>query len=177
MRRLARRLFTFPSTASLLICVAVCVVWVRSYFMIERVGRHHYTPGIDSEAHDVKLMVTWGIAVLYEADDPGCHFSDVCWEWERWPASPRQLVGHQPPILRAIGIGWTRQHTVLTGSTYRDVQVRLALPASVSALAAVLFAGRRWRATRSTPGLCPACGYDLRASPERCPECGPNTGD
>jgi hypothetical protein len=55
----------------------------------------------------------------------------------------------------------------------RDLYVplwQLLLPALATPLVIAAHIARRRRGVRA--GLCPSCGYDLRASPDRCPECG-----
>ena len=46
----------------------------------------------------------------------------------------------------------------------------LALPAALLPALRMRSRVRSWR--RRGPGLCTACGYDLRATRERCPDCG-----
>lgn len=68
---------------------------------------------------------------------------------------------------RLLGIGGG-----MAPSGARYVNIPYWLPAGLFVLwPAIVIPGvlRRRRASR---GLCPTCGYDLRASPDRCPECG-----
>ena len=61
----------------------------------------------------------------------------------------------------------------MPGLTAQDVRIPYWLLATAAGVLPALWVWRRSRDGRlRLLGLCPACGYDLRATPGRCPECG-----
>ena len=60
---------------------------------------------------------------------------------------------------------WDRSVTCLWGLPYWKLFLLLAA-------GPLLWACHRLLPRRRPAGLCPRCGYDLRATPGRCPECG-----
>ena len=88
-------------------------------------------------------------------------------DYFRLPTSKRWSNGfgfafRSENIMGSPTLGWA----VTTSVPYWFVVFLLLIPAPL-----VLRASIR-RRTRAARGLCPHCGYDLRASLDRCPECG-----
>ena len=135
----------------LLLAGAAAVAWVYSYCCYDTVG---FWP---SPAR----RVAYGVL---------SHHGTVCFVKvaegdvvSRWKWLHRRS---RSPELRLRGVGgflFRRERgETLGGVPYRVLCLLAAAPALALA---------RRRRPRG-PGLCPACGYDLRATPERCPDCG-----
>ena len=152
-----RRLSTLASAASLVLCVATCVLWVRSYRTWDNYGWDHAGGHrqLTSSAGELVVFVMPGAT-------PGTY-----------------STGHTAfPALDGGSLGERVVPGVTTYSEPSFWSVAVAdwlVCAALGAAGAPLFVRgwrRRRRRRRASTGRCPACGYDLRASPDRCPECG-----
>jgi hypothetical protein len=161
-----RRLLNVLTVLSLLLCVAVAVLWVRSGWVSDAVL---YGNG----AGEYGVQSLRGVVVVAVTNRP---HAPRTLRVDRFGALPPQSVPNR------LGFGYRVQDVPLPPSSALDPppvvhQRMLVVPlwfvvAVLGCLPACRFyvAYRRQRIRKL--GLCARCGYDLRATPERCPECG-----
>jgi hypothetical protein len=201
MRRLARHLLTVCTALSLVLCAATVALWVRSYHVAdlvfwvfeadaaERPVRRFvlYSGGGGVSANAVRSRYQYvdvpapavrrvNIVRHVAESDPESPTPPtgrgVTRRFDRWGFGAYRAVystfvdeQYQPfdfgPPLRAM--------TETTDVWYAPHASLVVLTATLPALRLLgLLRARR----RHGRGLCPTCGYDLRATPGRCPECG-----
>ena len=176
MRRLARHLFTLCSAASLLVCLAAAVFAVRGIWRSDWVNyAGHRNSVMAASIGSTGWYTYWADATI------GVHG----WHAGSDPATAPYFQMPPADHLHLLGLSLVRgrtapsQNSPLGGNRF---YMTLMVPHWMLALAAAVLPAfwlRRHRRHlgRLTRGLCPACGYDLRASPERCPECGAERAD
>ncbi len=169
-----RWLFNLLALVSLLLCVAMALAWVRSYFVADtltsvspdrslrrrvalargRVWYQHINllPG-------TRAIIPSRVYIAGNIDDvanqsplPGIETAGF--EVGQYVARTNRPVWHERRVIVPL---------------YALVLLSAALPIAW-ALAERRAAGRTQK--RLKLGLCLQCGYDLRASQDRCPECG-----
>jgi hypothetical protein len=183
VRRRARHLFTLCSIVSLLVCVLVCVLWVRG------AGFHIWDAGsvcgkgfaIYFGSFDNIVSLSCSVNREQAIDDPfEVDVDSRRIDPAQWAAREKRF---RPTAEHwrwgALGFGLSIGHPSKVHPNGRWVPVRLEVPHWALLIAGVLLTAAMrsgyWRTIRGewlAVGRCSRCGYDLRASPDRCPECG-----
>jgi hypothetical protein len=161
-----RHPFTLAAAASSALCVALIALWLRAQFgdalWVRVVGHSLVLYGADGptslSAPDYFFDPTPGEGAVYEG-----------------PSGLLRLLRGGRLTARRSGFAGVEVYADAASATptFRVVVVPVAYPiALTAALPVAWLASRVRRRRRAAHGHCPACGYDLRATPDRCPECG-----
>ena len=189
---MTRRLLNLLTALSLLLCAAVCALWIRTYLTrdwLSRTNLRHGEPFYSVSqwavqtsmgrisVHYARLrLATRGPAVYFDNPRP----PGVSWVYQRSaPVDARPPYGVANTFIFRLGFYTKGASTAgsfdpgdrMKGRTLMFPLWLLAAAFGVLPAARLcLYARRRGRPR----DLCPSCGYDLRATPGRCPECGAN---
>jgi len=193
-----QRLFTLLSSLSMLMCVGICSLWLRSYSMADSVSATSKQNFVrfNLETYVVRFRslraTTWrGSAELSDdistwpmslqgsgsaGGQAGAPLPTPGYEFKRTSNRFDGRLNLQPQrSWTPIAVTFAEDKLQLGGATHRAVAVRFYLwpVALVGMILAIAWLSTAWHRRRLRAlGYCKQCGYDLRATPDRCPECG-----
>jgi hypothetical protein len=193
-------LLTLLAAASLMLCVVLCALWVRSHWVYAQYDTYRRTSSVvERRGNGLVARHTWQHAT---AASGGMQLRVMSSEEPAWPAAtPRPWFTHaewanaaamQYPVTSNTPLGlkanfhragvqlvvadYNGPDQLARTVNYRELSVTtpfwLLVLLSLIPPALWLAARRRRQRLAIAAGMCPQCGYDLRASPDRCPECG-----
>ena len=179
-----RRLFIILSALSLLLFVAVCVLWVRSYWIADSIGIWFR----DDSAETYHLAVSEAGLLRYRIEitktpatgDADAHARSLHLDRYVVASYPPRTdnptvvgVGEAVPIwLWRLGFNYATPFPSWNSEVYGATCPHWFPALLLVGMPAGCLVRRARRRHRAHAGVCPACGYDLRATPGRCPECG-----
>ena len=168
MKRLRRFILNALTVMSAVLCVGGVGLWVRSYWVEDKVER---TTG-DKMMDQQWVTSEWGEMYVgtmrhgwhylgLRPPEPGIHH-------ESFPASARSADA----LPGFLGFGKLPDDLVRPEAHFIIVMPDWFLTGLFAAMPAAYLIRRVRRRRKPLPGYCQTCGYDLRATPDRCPECG-----
>jgi hypothetical protein len=146
----------------LALCLAVAILWLRSYLPETLLWESH-------AGRVLVIGVSQGRAVAHASRD-----QQTVDQYVGYLMNPQFSPNISPREHRLLGFYYAHgEDPGNPAGPFRIVGVPYWFLFTVVAVPTVLLLRRHRLATRRrAANLCPACGYDCRATPDRCPECG-----
>jgi hypothetical protein len=160
MRRVRRSILNALTAISLLLLLATLVLWVRTDQFADQLEYRGPDTSYSLTAHSSGIVYIQFRHHIPVSLEPG---QMVSTDWrERWHYD-RVNQGYK-------GNGFIFQKSA--AFEFYNFGLPYWLILIMTALLPAARLTSRLRGKRHRSGLCPQCGYDLRATPDRCPECG-----
>jgi hypothetical protein len=180
VKRLVRHLFTVGCVLSLLLGVAICIIWFRSYRMSEQINWSNDRGWRAIRSAEGSIVISMLIAdwsnrpdlfhgPQYETDLPNPPFNYLMLLGGNWDDRNFNWEWH--------GLSWHHKRNTRQQTMHAQAFIPCWSVVALTMLPPLAWSGARLRSRArrrrlKLMKLCASCGYDLRATPDRCPECG-----
>ena len=166
---MGRWLYKIAFIVSMVLCIGLCVAWIRSFWVADAWGWSSGKRSVQCGFAGGRLRLDTTLLGEDGGQWPGSSLAHV-----EYKASMDPPTHRLPARLGNLGFAYERRSQPHNYTSSLLLIPLWALVALLAALSLLLRRLARWamQAERRARGLCPNCGYDIRATPGVCPECG-----